>query len=89
MTIGFELGVEITYPEPEGVVGELLVPLSQLCGIIFTYLYSFLFTDLSEMWANIAICVVLFAINLLIFFIRFDLKRFAVQFEKRPKSNGI
>ncbi|XP_030749533.1 uncharacterized MFS-type transporter C09D4.1 isoform X2 [Sitophilus oryzae] len=59
LPVGFELGSELTYPEPEGTQAGLLNAGSQVFGIAFTNLYSPLFRNASPMWANISMCVAL------------------------------
>lgn len=81
------MGVELTYPGSEGIMSGILVTASQVFGIGLTYLYSYLFRDISEMWANITMCIILAFAEFLIFFIRFDLKRYSVQLENETKSN--
>lgn len=59
LPVGFELGSELTYPEPEGTQAGLLNAASQVFGIGLTNLYSKLFLDTSDTWANISMSVAL------------------------------
>ncbi|XP_076271537.1 histamine transporter isoform X2 [Rhynchophorus ferrugineus] len=59
LPVGFELGSELTYPEPEGTQAGLLNAGSQIFGIAFTNIYSPIFKNVSPLWANIAMCVAL------------------------------
>lgn len=59
LPVGFELGSELTYPEPEGTQAGLLNAASQVFGIGLTNLYSKLFIDTSDTWANISMSVAL------------------------------
>ncbi|KAH1013362.1 hypothetical protein HUJ04_002363 [Dendroctonus ponderosae] len=61
LPVGFELGSELTYPEPEGTQAGLLNAASQVFGISFTNLYSQLFYQVSYRWANISMCIALAA----------------------------
>ncbi|XP_066259987.1 uncharacterized MFS-type transporter C09D4.1 [Euwallacea similis] len=57
LPVGFELGSELTYPEPEGTQAGLLNAASQVFGIGFTNMYSKLFYDNNDTWANISMCI--------------------------------
>ncbi|KAF7397637.1 hypothetical protein HZH68_008859 [Vespula germanica] len=59
LPVGFELAAELTYPEPEGTAAGLLNAVTQVFGIIFTILYGNLIKLLSNLWANIVLCVAL------------------------------
>ncbi|XP_046430582.1 uncharacterized MFS-type transporter C09D4.1 isoform X1 [Neodiprion virginianus] len=59
LPVGFEFATELTYPEPEGTSAGLLNAATQVLGILFTLLYSHLFTIWGIFWANIGLCVTL------------------------------
>nr|KAF7421404.1 hypothetical protein H0235_009240 [Vespula pensylvanica] len=59
LPVGFELAAELTYPEPEGTAAGLLNAVTQVFGIIFTILYGNLIKLLSNLWANIVLCIAL------------------------------
>lgn len=79
LPVGFELAAELTYPEPEGTTAGLLNASSQLFGIIFTNIYSVVFENYSDQWANGVMCMMLGVGTLLTALIRSDLKRQAAQ----------
>ncbi|XP_050309851.1 uncharacterized MFS-type transporter C09D4.1 isoform X2 [Anthonomus grandis grandis] len=59
LPVGFELGSELTYPEPEGTQAGLLNAASQVFGISFTNIYSELFHNVNSTWANLSMCIAL------------------------------
>lgn len=61
LPVGFELGSELTYPEPEGTQAGLLNAASQVFGISFTNIYSQLFYHVNDTWANLSMCISLAA----------------------------
>lgn len=75
LPVGFELGVELTYPEPEGTSTGLLNLAVQVFGIGFTLFYSFLFTNVSDIWANLAMCIMLVIGTILLAFISSERRR--------------
>ncbi|TNN39197.1 Feline leukemia virus subgroup C receptor-related protein 1 [Liparis tanakae] len=65
LPLGFEFGVEITYPESEGTSSGLLNAFAQvapgtLFGIIFTLIQGKLTTDYNPMIGNIFLCAWIF-----------------------------
>lgn len=79
LPVGFELAAELTYPEPEGTTAGLLNASSQLFGIVFTNVYSVVFDNFSDTWANGAMSIMLGVGTILTAFIRSDLRRQAAQ----------
>lgn len=79
LPVGFELAAELTYPEPEGTSAGLLNAASQLFGVIFTSVYSWIFYNMNDVWANSVMCVMLFCGTILTASISSDLKRQAAQ----------
>lgn len=51
MPIGLELGIELTYPEPESTSSGLLISMTQTLGALFTLLLGWLLTEVGCFWA--------------------------------------
>ncbi|KAF5283926.1 hypothetical protein FQR65_LT13687 [Abscondita terminalis] len=79
LPVGFELAAELTYPEPEGTSAGLLNAACQIFGIAFTSLYSLIFHQLGDIWANIIMCAMLILGTIFTACIQSDLKRQAAQ----------
>lgn len=79
LPVGFELAAEVTYPEPEGTSAGLLNAASQVFGIIFTSIYSVLFDNFGDTWANIVMSVMLLVGTIMTACIDSNLKRQAAQ----------
>lgn len=79
LPVGFELAAELTYPEPEGTSAGLLNAACQTFGIAFTSLYSVVFNELGDIWANIIMCAMLLLGTIFTVCIQSDLKRQAAQ----------
>lgn len=75
LPVGFELAAELTFPEPEGTSTGLLNAVVQIFGIAFTPLYRCLLNIWGDLWANVALCVVLAVGVLLTTLIPNDMKR--------------
>ncbi|XP_037827907.1 feline leukemia virus subgroup C receptor-related protein 2 [Lucilia sericata] len=75
LPVGFEFGAELTYPEPEGTSSGLLNASSQVFGIIFTSLYSWLFSDYDDVTANVTMAVMLILGTIITALISSDLRR--------------
>uniref|UniRef100_A0A1B6E568 Choline/ethanolamine transporter FLVCR1 n=1 Tax=Clastoptera arizonana TaxID=38151 RepID=A0A1B6E568_9HEMI len=75
LSVGFEFGAELTYPEPEGTSSGLLNASAQVFGIVCTLLYSYIFSNYGDLWSNIMLCAVLFIGTTMTFLIKSDLKR--------------
>ncbi|KAK5879690.1 hypothetical protein CesoFtcFv8_022785 [Champsocephalus esox] len=80
LPLGFEFGVEITYPESEGTSSGLLNAFAQLFGIIFTLIQGQL-THRNPLFGNLFLCAWISLGILLTAFIKSDLKRHNVNME--------
>ncbi|XP_067240301.1 feline leukemia virus subgroup C receptor-related protein 1 isoform X1 [Chanodichthys erythropterus] len=89
LPIGFEFGVEITYPESEGTSSGLLNAFAQVFGIIFTLIQGRLTTDYGPLSGNIFLCAwILFGI-VLTALIKSDLKRHNVNMSNTDKGQAV
>lgn len=86
LPVGFELAAELTYPEPEGTSAGMLNAASQVFGIAFTNIYSALFYNVSDLWANVTMCVMLVIGTILLALTSSDLRRQAAHIENK---NGV
>nr|XP_057901949.1 feline leukemia virus subgroup C receptor-related protein 1 [Doryrhamphus excisus] len=75
LPVGFEFGVEITYPESEGTSSGLLNASAQIFGILFTLIQGKLTTDYNPLAGNLFLCVWIFLGLILTGFIKSELKR--------------
>ncbi|XP_070705762.1 heme transporter FLVCR1 [Pempheris klunzingeri] len=75
LPLGFEFGVEITYPESEGTSSGLLNAFAQIFGIIFTLIQGRLTTDYNPLAGNLFLCAWIFLGILLTALIKSELKR--------------
>lgn len=75
LPLGFEFGVEITYPESEGTSSGLLNAFAQIFGIIFTLIQGRLTTDYTPLVGNLFLCAWIFLGILLTALIKSELKR--------------
>ncbi|XP_068505248.1 heme transporter FLVCR1 isoform X1 [Syngnathus scovelli] len=76
LPVGFEFGVEITYPESEGTSSGLLNTSAQIFGILFTLIQGKLTTDYADpLPGNIFLCAWILLGLILTAFIKSDLKR--------------
>ncbi|XP_013999984.2 choline/ethanolamine transporter FLVCR1 [Salmo salar] len=75
LPLGFEFGVEITYPESEGTSSGLLNAFAQIFGIIFTLIQGRLTTDYNPLAGNLFLCVWIFLGIFLTALIKSELKR--------------
>uniref|UniRef100_A0A667YB80 Choline/ethanolamine transporter FLVCR1 n=1 Tax=Myripristis murdjan TaxID=586833 RepID=A0A667YB80_9TELE len=60
LPLGFEFGVEITYPEPEGTSSGLLNAFAQIFGIIFTLIQDKLTSNYNPLAGNLFLCAWIF-----------------------------
>lgn len=85
LPVGFEFAAEITYPEPEGTSAGLLNAASQVFGIAFTNLYSWIFQEHGDRWANGVMSICLLAGAVLTICIKSELKRQKASKVQRPE----
>lgn len=88
-SVCFEVAVEITYPEPEGIAVGLLNGCGQGLGIIFTYIYSTLFYHFNDIWANSAMSALILLALISMGLIRMELRREAANFKKDTDNLGF
>ncbi|CAJ1077660.1 feline leukemia virus subgroup C receptor-related protein 1 isoform X1 [Xyrichtys novacula] len=84
LPLGFEFGVEITYPESEGTSSGLLNAFAQIFGIIFTLIQGKMTTDHGPLIGNLFLCAWIFLGILLTALIKSELKRHNVNI----RANG-
>ncbi|XP_017282863.1 feline leukemia virus subgroup C receptor-related protein 1 [Kryptolebias marmoratus] len=75
LPLGFEFGVEITYPESEGTSSGLLNAFAQIFGIIFTLIQGKLTTDFNPLAGNLFLSAWILLGVLLTALIKSELKR--------------
>ncbi|KAK5852599.1 hypothetical protein PBY51_006451 [Eleginops maclovinus] len=75
LPLGFEFGVEITYPESEGTSSGLLNAFAQIFGIVFTLIQGKLTTVHGPLIGNLFLCAWIFLGILLTALIKSELKR--------------
>ncbi|CAF1240167.1 unnamed protein product [Didymodactylos carnosus] len=85
LPVGFEYGVEITYPENEAVSGGLLNVAAQVCGLSMTKLQEYLIFKREKVFiSNIVLCIALAIGSVLTGLIRSPLRR--QQAQKEPNA---
>uniref|UniRef100_A0A8C2BW57 Choline/ethanolamine transporter FLVCR1 n=1 Tax=Cyprinus carpio TaxID=7962 RepID=A0A8C2BW57_CYPCA len=89
LPIGFEFGVEITYPESEGTSSGLLNAFAQVFGIIFTLIQGQLTTDYGPLSGNIFLCAWILLGIVLTALIKSDLKRHGVNVSSINKGQAV
>ncbi|XP_025414282.1 feline leukemia virus subgroup C receptor-related protein 2-like [Sipha flava] len=75
LPVGYELAIELTYPIPEGTSSGLLNGGTQLIGFILTSIYSWVFSTMGDLPANMMIVGLLIFGFVLTIFIPTNLKR--------------
>ncbi|KAM6991847.1 choline/ethanolamine transporter FLVCR1 [Tautogolabrus adspersus] len=81
LPLGFEFGVEVTYPESEGTSSGLLNAFAQIFGIIFTLIQGKMTTHNGPLSGNLFLCAWIFLGILLTALIKSELKRHNVNME--------
>lgn len=59
MAVGFETGVELTYPETEFNSSGVLNSVSQTAGGLFTLVFTYVLEKTNDFWTNICMVVLL------------------------------
>uniref|UniRef100_A0A673K178 Feline leukemia virus subgroup C cellular receptor family, member 2a n=1 Tax=Sinocyclocheilus rhinocerous TaxID=307959 RepID=A0A673K178_9TELE len=75
LPLGFEIAVELTYPESEGTSSGLLNCSAQMFGIAFTIIQGKIIDRFSTLAGNIFLCVFLFIGSIMTVLIKSDLRR--------------
>ncbi|MED6291067.1 Feline leukemia virus subgroup C cellular receptor, partial [Characodon lateralis] len=86
LPLGFEFGVEITYPESEGTSSGLLNAFAQIFGIIFTLIQGRLTTVFNPFAGNIFLSAWIFLGVVLTALIKSELKRHNVNMATGSKN---
>lgn len=76
---GYELAVELTYPVEESTSAGLAIFFIQIFGILLTYLYYTLLNNIGYKITNAIMSGLLVVGTILLFFVRFQLRRSAAQ----------
>ncbi|XP_068082774.1 heme transporter FLVCR2 isoform X4 [Anabrus simplex] len=91
MPVSLEFTSEITYPEPEGTTAGILLAGSAITGVPFTMAYAWLIEVIGDVWANVAMTIVLVIGTGLTALIKPDLRRqaaHAVTINKEEEKNN-
>ncbi|GFG32507.1 hypothetical protein Cfor_04335 [Coptotermes formosanus] len=75
MAVGFELGSEITYPEPESTTAGIVILGTQILSVFHAMAYSWMVHVIGDFWANIVLTVTLLIGTGLTVMIPSDLRR--------------
>ncbi|CAF1406259.1 unnamed protein product [Adineta steineri] len=75
LPVGFEYGVEITYPENEAISSSLLNVSAQIFGLCITYIQEHFLLKHKVLGSNIMLCVVLLLGAIITALIRSSLRR--------------
>ncbi|XP_044730965.1 uncharacterized MFS-type transporter C09D4.1-like [Chrysoperla carnea] len=75
LVVGYETGVELTYPESEFNSSGLLIGVSSMAGVIFTFLFTYILETTSDFWANMGMAMLLMVGTVLTLFTRNVRKR--------------
>ncbi|PSN46609.1 putative MFS-type transporter C09D4.1, partial [Blattella germanica] len=85
MPVGFEFGSEITYPEPEGTTGGLIILTTQIVSVLHAMAYSELVRSIGDVWADMILTISLVIGTFLTAMIPNDLRRQAAHKVKTLK----
>lgn len=75
MPVGFELGSEITYPEPEGTTAGIVILGTQILSVFHAMAYSWMVHVTGDFWANTVLTITLLIGTGLTAMIPSDLRR--------------
>jgi len=84
MAVGFEMGSEITYPEPEGTTAGIMILGTQILSVFHAMAYSWMVHVIGDFWANIILTVTLLFGTGLTVMIPSDLRRKAAHKSSVP-----
>lgn len=79
LPVGFEFGVELTYPEPEGTAAGIMNASTVSFGIVYTMLYGKLLEVYGDKCANLSMAVMLCVSVAITLMIKSNLRRQAAQ----------
>ncbi|KAF5273619.1 hypothetical protein FQR65_LT04618 [Abscondita terminalis] len=85
----YQIGIETTYPEPEAVVVGIMNASGQGLGIVGTYIYSYLFYEITTLWANVCLCLIYVITFIILIFVKFELKRSETNSNKGLQTKGV
>ncbi|KAF5273618.1 hypothetical protein FQR65_LT04617 [Abscondita terminalis] len=71
----YQLAIETSYPQPEAIVVGAINALALSLGIPGTYIYSFFFYKLGDLWANYSMTFVSTCSLVILIFTKIELKR--------------
>jgi FLVCR family feline leukemia virus subgroup C receptor-related protein len=86
MAVGFEMGSEITYPEPEGTTAGIVILGTQILSVFHAMAYSWMVHVIGDFWANIILTVTLLIGTGLTLMIPSDLRRKAAHNSRVPHA---
>ncbi|KAB0798373.1 hypothetical protein PPYR_09366 [Photinus pyralis] len=82
---GIELGAELAYPVPEAITAGVLSTSTQVFGIVFTYLYSYILNVSGDFSANLTMLAIFMVEFVLMCMLKYDLRRRAVEKGSVPR----
>ncbi|KAK5646134.1 hypothetical protein RI129_004598 [Pyrocoelia pectoralis] len=82
---GIELGAELAYPVPEGITAGVLAISTQVFGIAFTFLYSYILEVSGDFTANLTMLAIFMVEFVLMCMLKYDLRRRAVEKGSVPR----
>ncbi|GFY73159.1 feline leukemia virus subgroup C receptor-related protein 2 [Trichonephila inaurata madagascariensis] len=87
LSIGFEYGIEVTYPQSEAICACLLNASAMLFGIILTEILSHILENEGPLYSNAALTVTIFMCCIIASFITRDYKRYKKNAEIKSVSS--
>uniref|UniRef100_A0A1Y1LYT6 Major facilitator superfamily (MFS) profile domain-containing protein n=1 Tax=Photinus pyralis TaxID=7054 RepID=A0A1Y1LYT6_PHOPY len=82
---GLELGCELGYPIHQGIIAGILITSTQVSGIAFTYLYSYLLETHGGYYANLTMLALFVIEFLLLCSIKYNLRRRTVEMAHKER----
>ncbi|XP_070190522.1 choline/ethanolamine transporter flvcr2a-like isoform X2 [Littorina saxatilis] len=89
LPVGFEFAAELTFPESEGTSSGLLNASAQIFGIILTMGMRAMMQNISVLWANITVTIILFFGTIMTGFIHADYRRQAANKEVTERMTNL